>query len=74
VSDKRSDFPCPYVRGDLPAYRSPVTGRVVDGRAARREDLARTGCREVEPSEYEPTFSSEKHAEREWALARKRRA
>lgn len=42
----------PYVQGDLPAYRSPITGREVDGRSARREDLARSGCREVDPSEF----------------------
>ena len=48
--------PMPYVRGDLPTYISPVTGKPVDGRAERREDLARTGCREVDPSEYKPIY------------------
>ena len=47
----QSDLPMPYVRGDLPTYISPVTGKPVEGRAARREDLARSGCREVDPSE-----------------------
>jgi len=51
-----SDLPRPYVRGDLPAYKSPVTGKVIEGRAARREDLARSGCREVDPSEYKPVY------------------
>lgn len=41
----------PYIRSDLPGYVSPVTGKWIEGRAARREDLARTGCREVDPSE-----------------------
>lgn len=41
----------PHVRGDIRPYVSPITGREVDGRAARREDLARSGCREVDPSE-----------------------
>lgn len=41
----------PNIRGDLPEYVSPVTGAPVDGRAARREDLKRAGCREVDPSE-----------------------
>lgn len=31
---------------DLPAYTSPIDGRLVDGRAQRREDLKRNGCRE----------------------------
>jgi hypothetical protein len=43
--------PTVYIMRDLPEYRSPVTGLPVDGRAARREDLARAGCREVDPSE-----------------------
>lgn len=30
---------------DLPGYQSPVTGLWVEGRAARREDLKRTGSR-----------------------------
>ena len=41
------------IMGDLPAYESPIDGKVVDGRAARREDLKRTGCREYDPSEKE---------------------
>lgn len=45
----------PYVRGDLPAYFSVASQRMVDGRADRREDLARTDCREVDPSEFRPT-------------------
>ena len=39
-------------------YVSPVTGKVIEGRAARREDLARTGCREVDPSEYKPVYKN----------------
>lgn len=35
----------PLVIGDLPSYQSPVTGKWVDGRAQRREDLKRTGSR-----------------------------
>lgn len=53
-----SDLPMPYIRSDLPAYVSPVTGKIVEGRAARREDLARSGCREVDPSEYKPTYKN----------------
>lgn len=40
-----------HIVSDLPEYRSPVTGLPIDGRAARREDLKRHGCREVDPSE-----------------------
>lgn len=37
----------PTVISDLPAYRSPITGEWVDGRRARREDLAKHDCREA---------------------------
>jgi hypothetical protein len=33
---------------DLPGYESPVTGKWVEGRKARREDLKRTGSRPYE--------------------------
>jgi hypothetical protein len=39
------------IMGDLPDYTSPVDGKLVSGRAQRREDLKRTGCREYDPSE-----------------------
>ena len=52
----------PAMRGDLPEYISPVTGKPVDGRSARREDLKRSGCREVDPSEWRPKYHNEKFA------------
>lgn len=48
----------PAVRGDVAAYVSPVNGKLIEGRAARREDLARTGCREVDPSEHKPVYKN----------------
>ena len=38
---------------DLPAYVSPVTGKLIDGRRQRREDLARTNSRPYEGREQE---------------------
>jgi hypothetical protein len=35
---------------DIEPYESPVDGRVVSGRASRREDLKRNGCVEYDPS------------------------
>jgi hypothetical protein len=48
-----SDTPrvAPDVMGDLPAYESPIDGACVDGRAARRADLAKHGCRPYEEGE-----------------------
>ena len=58
IRDKISNMPMPYVRGDLPTYISPVTGKPVNGRRERREDLARSGCREVDPSEHKPVYKN----------------
>lgn len=44
----------PAIQRDLPAYRSPLGTGVIDGRAARREEMKRHDCRPVEPSELPP--------------------
>lgn len=43
----------PMVRGDLPAYESPIDGRLIEGRRARMEDLRRNNCRPYEDGEKE---------------------
>lgn len=43
----------PRVFGDFAGYESPASGRWVEGRRARAEDLARTGCRPYEEGERE---------------------
>lgn len=40
----------PMIVADIPAYRSPVDGRIINSRAERRDDLKRHGCVEYEPS------------------------
>jgi hypothetical protein len=50
--------PALYVIGDLPDYESPIDGRVVHGRAGRREDLRRSGCRPYEGREAEQKEAS----------------
>lgn len=52
----------PTVWGDIPAYESPVSGRVVEGRAARREDFKRTGSRPWEGMEQEKKEAARKKA------------
>lgn len=54
----------PQVLSDLPAYYSVASGQWVEGRAARRDDLARTGCREVDPSEGPKFCTTKKWADR----------
>jgi hypothetical protein len=49
--------PQPFqIMRDLPAYKSPLGDGWVDGRAARREHLKRTGCREVDPGEHRAAY------------------
>lgn len=45
----------PMVAGDLQPYLSPVDGREISGRRARKEDLLRNNCVEYEPSFREYT-------------------
>ncbi|MBI1425789.1 MAG: hypothetical protein GC149_20375 [Gammaproteobacteria bacterium] len=40
-----------FVLSDYGAVESPVTGQMVEGRAAMREHLKRHNCRILEPSE-----------------------
>ena len=40
----------PMVISDIPEYRSPIDGRPITSRSARRDDLKRNGCVEYEPS------------------------
>ena len=50
----------PYVVSDIKAYRSIASNQMIDSRSARREDLKRTGCREVDPSEAPPRYCHSK--------------
>lgn len=67
----------PYIMSDIPEYISPITGRPVDGRAARREDLKRSGSREVDPSErleMNPKTQAQAQAERKQLAEREKTA
>lgn len=52
----------PFVWGDLPAYESPASGLMIEGRAARREDLRRSGCREWEGIDSERKEAAKRKA------------
>lgn len=54
----------PHLQSDLPAYYSVASNKWIEGRSARRDDLARTGCREVDPSEGPKYCHTRKWAER----------
>lgn len=42
------------------SYVSPITGKEITDRGERREDLKRSGCREVEPSEFKAEYKNER--------------
>lgn len=68
--ETRGDFvPTPQITRDIAPYMSMASKQMIDGRAAQREDLKRTGCRLVDPTEYKPTYHSKERAirhGREW--------
>lgn len=43
-AERARPIQCPRVFGDYPAYESPVTGQVVEGRRARRYDMEKHNC------------------------------
>jgi hypothetical protein len=53
-----------HVVSDINGYTCPVTNKWVEGRAAHRENLKRTGCRVFEPGERE-NYIKEKPKEME---------
>lgn len=57
-----------FIQPDLPGYESPVTGKWVEGRKARREDLLRTGSRPWEGMAEERKEASRRAARNEAQL------
>jgi hypothetical protein len=54
----------PLIQSDIAGYMSMATGKYVDGRSAQRDDLARSGCRIMDPDEGPKTCRTEKWARR----------
>lgn len=67
-------FPCPRVQSDIAPYLSPVDGRYVSGRRAKRDDMARHNCIDAAdmPSPTGGRFRSRKFA-RKYGLERRAR-
>lgn len=53
----------PMMAVDIPAYQSPVDGKVISSRRQRKEDLKRNGCVEWEPGFNEETARNRAAAE-----------
>ena len=64
LPDKSDGLIVPHVQSDYEAYYSHGSGKMIEGRKARRDDLARTGCRPVEPDEGPKYCHTKKWAER----------
>lgn len=47
---------------DIEPYKSPLGTGVVGSRRERREELKRSGCREVDPSEFKAQYKNERFA------------
>lgn len=41
----------PQIMRDIPEYRSPIDGRIINSRPERRDDLERHNCREWDPAD-----------------------
>ena len=55
----------PMVVSDTPEYISPATGKLIDGKKARREDLKASGCVPYEPISNRPRgIASERMAKK----------
>jgi hypothetical protein len=67
TDDQRSaPLPLPYVLSDIPAYESPIDGRMITSRSERREDFKRNNCIDARdfPSATGGRIKSEKLAKR----------
>jgi hypothetical protein len=61
--ETRGDFvPTPQIARDIAPYMSMTSQKMVDGRRAQRDDLARSGCRIADPSEWKVTYNQKKNA------------
>lgn len=58
----------PAIFDDLPGYESPVNGKWVEGRRARREDLKRTGCRPYEGRDQEEKAAQQARTQQDHKL------
>lgn len=65
IQDQPRSAVAPRVQGDLPGYESPVSGKWIEGRKARREDFKRTNTREWEGLGSEQRAAAEIHKDRE---------
>lgn len=54
----------PYVLSDTPGYRSPIDGKWIEGRRARKYDLESNGCVERDPPARKRGYRNKRFAEK----------
>ncbi len=69
AEDRAKPIAMPMVISDIPAYLSPIDGRVVGSRSERRDDLKRNNCVEYEPS-LSPTGGKREFRNKEFCQKR----
>ena len=57
-----NDVCCPAVVSDIQEYRSPIDGRPITSRSARRYDLEANDCVEAEPPKRKKGYRNPKFA------------
>ncbi len=65
--DRQSDFPCPMMMvraADKTAFKSPVTGEVIDSHHKRNEHMKRNNLREVDNTEFKPCYRNPEFAKK----------
>lgn len=62
--EREAQAAAPGVVRDYKAYRSPATGKMVEGKRAHRDDLARSGCRIIERGEHSHQYKNPTFAEK----------
>lgn len=68
VSTQPPSASTPYIQGDLPGYASPIDGKWIEGRRARREDLKRSNSRPWEGRAQEEQEAAKVRASHERSL------
>jgi hypothetical protein len=62
VPNDNTPIAAPRLARDYASYQSPVGNGMIEGRAAHREDLKRSGCRVMEKGEWNPVYRNAEFA------------
>ena len=63
-AEKAAPVQCPQVYGDIEGYRSPIDGKWIEGRRARRYDLESNGCVDANDLSTPKAFKNERFSKK----------